>query len=184
MLPWLAGPYIPLPDRPGWSALQSRAVVPRTRTALTADGGVRRLADVTADLADLEVDAQQLVLWLGANGVTVIHDLAVVVGGPLADAVERVSTPTASRGPRSRLPPIWPTAAGPSTPLQSGRGASGSLREAGEGRHRPRRLAHGGGAGRRAATSRAAQSWSPARAFACGAGGPDPGSRGASRGEA
>ena len=90
LLPWLAGPYIPLPDRPGWSALQSRAVVPRTRTALTADGGVRRLADVTADLADLEVDGQQLVLWLGANGATVIHDLAVVVGGPLADAVERV----------------------------------------------------------------------------------------------
>ncbi len=90
LLPWLAGPYIPLPDRPGWSARESRAVVLRTRTALTADGGVRRLADVNADLADLEVDGQQLVLWLRANGAAVIHDLAVVVGGPLADAVERV----------------------------------------------------------------------------------------------
>jgi hypothetical protein len=90
---------MPLPDRPGWSTVESRAVVLQTKTALTADGGIRRLADVNADLADLEVDGQQLVLWLGANGATVIHDLAVVVGGPLADAVERVLE--AHGGPRT-----------------------------------------------------------------------------------
>jgi hypothetical protein len=90
LLPWLAGPYAPVPGRPGWLAVESRPVVLRTTTSLRADGGVRRLTDVRADLADLEMDGHQLVLWLGANGATVIHDLAVRVGGPLADAVERV----------------------------------------------------------------------------------------------
>jgi hypothetical protein len=90
LLAWLAGPYLPVPGCPGWLAIQARMIVPRTMASLRADGGVRRLTDVRADLADLEVDGPQLVRWLQASGATVLHDLAVVVGGPLADAVERV----------------------------------------------------------------------------------------------
>jgi hypothetical protein len=57
---------------------------------LAADGGVRRLSDVQTELADLEVAPDRFVAWLQANGATVVHDLAVLVTGQLADAVERV----------------------------------------------------------------------------------------------
>jgi hypothetical protein len=62
----------------------------RTQGCLEADGGVRRLADVQAELADLDIEAGQLIPWLQANGATVIHDLAVLLTGSLSEAVERV----------------------------------------------------------------------------------------------
>ena len=57
---------------------------------LAWDGGVRRLADVNDELADLGITREQLPAWLAANGATVVHNLAVLVTGPLADAVERI----------------------------------------------------------------------------------------------
>lgn len=90
LLRWLAGPYHPVPKRPGWLAVEPRPVVGRTVDCLATDGGVRRLPDVEAELADLEIAPDQLSAWLGANGSTVLHELAVLVTGSLADAVERV----------------------------------------------------------------------------------------------
>ncbi len=90
LLPWLAGPYCAVPRHAGWLAVEPRRLITSTRDCLAADGGVRRLVDVQAELADLEIEARQLVCWLQANGVTVIHELAVFVGGPLPDAIERV----------------------------------------------------------------------------------------------
>jgi hypothetical protein len=90
LLRWLAGPYHPVPKRPGWLAVDPRQVVGRTVDCLANDGGVRRLPDVEGELADLEIAPDQLSAWLGANGSTVVHELAVLVTGSLADAVERV----------------------------------------------------------------------------------------------
>ena len=90
LLAWLAGPYHPVPQHPGWVAVDPRRVTSRTADCLASDGGVRRLADVEAELADLEIAPAQLLTWLPANGVMVVHDLAVLVSGSLADAVERV----------------------------------------------------------------------------------------------
>ncbi len=90
LLTWLAGPYHPVSKRPGWLAIDPRPVVGRTVGCLGNDGGVRRLGDVVAELADLEIAADQLPAWIAANGSTVVHDLAVLVTGPLPDAVERV----------------------------------------------------------------------------------------------
>jgi hypothetical protein len=90
LLPWLAGPYRAIPHHPGWLAVDPRQLAARTQACAGADGGVRRLADVQAELADLGIEASQLVPWLRANGVTVIHDLVVLLGGPLREAVERV----------------------------------------------------------------------------------------------
>lgn len=87
---WLAGPYLPVARRPGWMGLEPRAAAARTEKVLAADGGVRPLADVRAELADLEVTAELFVAWIGANGAAVVHDLAVLVTGQVADAVERI----------------------------------------------------------------------------------------------
>jgi hypothetical protein len=62
----------------------------RTTSCLGADGGVRRLVDVEAELADVGIRTDQLVPWLLACGGAVVHDLAVLVSGPLAEVVERL----------------------------------------------------------------------------------------------
>jgi hypothetical protein len=90
LLPWLAGPYRAVPRYAGWLAVEPRQLATRTRACLEADGGVRRLADVQAEFADLEIEARQLIHWLRASGATVIHDLTVLLAGPVPDAVERV----------------------------------------------------------------------------------------------
>ena len=90
LLGWLAGPYHLVPQRPGWVAVEPGPLASRTSDCLAWDGGVRRLADVNDELADLGITREQLPAWLAANGATVVHNLAVLVTGPLADAVERI----------------------------------------------------------------------------------------------
>jgi hypothetical protein len=87
LLVWLAGPYRPVPDRPGWLAVDPATIVARSAACLSADGGVRRLADVVAELG---LDAESGGNWLRACGATVIHDLTVLLTGPLASVVERL----------------------------------------------------------------------------------------------
>lgn len=87
---WLAGPYREVPGRPGWLATDARPLVAATSACLDGDGGVRRLTDVAAELADVGVRADQLEGWLAASGAVVVHDVAVRVVGSLADAVERL----------------------------------------------------------------------------------------------
>jgi hypothetical protein len=90
LLLWLAGPYHPVPGHSGWLATHPRLVAPLTSRCLSADGGVRRLVDVEAELAEIDVPANQLVPWLRACAAIVVHDLVVSVAGPVADVVERV----------------------------------------------------------------------------------------------
>ena len=90
LIRWLAGPWSPVTRRPGWVAVEPRKVVAPTIGCLVADGGVRRRADVEAELADSGIRSDQLDAWLAAAGATVVHDLVVSVTGPLSDAVERL----------------------------------------------------------------------------------------------
>lgn len=90
LLRWLAGPYLPVPRRPGWIAVEPRRVAARTAGCLAADGGVRRFVDVESDLEDLGIRPGVLKRWLAALGAPVIHDLVVLVSGPLPEALERI----------------------------------------------------------------------------------------------
>lgn len=84
---WLAGPYEPVPSQPGWLALEARTIVAHTASCLAADGGVRRLVDVEAELG---LSGRHLVSWLQTSGATVVHDVAVSLAGPLPGVVERI----------------------------------------------------------------------------------------------
>ena len=55
LIPWLAGPYLAVPRRPGWIAVEPRETVRRTAACLATDGGVRRLTDVASELAEVGV---------------------------------------------------------------------------------------------------------------------------------
>lgn len=87
---WLAGPYVPVRGHPGWLARDPWSLLARSARAVRADGGVRRLTDVAAELADLQLAAGTLVPWLQEFGGAVVHDLVVATAGALTDAVERV----------------------------------------------------------------------------------------------
>lgn len=87
---WLAGPYAPVRGHLGWLATDPGSVLARSAGAVRTDGGVRPLADVAEELADLGLAPGVLVPWLQELGTTVVHDLVVVTSGALADAVERV----------------------------------------------------------------------------------------------
>ena len=84
---WLAGPYRAIPGLAGWLALEANTIVARTSSCLAADGGVRRLVDVEAEL---EMASARLAPWLHACGAAVIHDVAISLAGSLAGVVERV----------------------------------------------------------------------------------------------
>jgi hypothetical protein len=91
---WLAGPYEDVPGHPGWLAIEAGLLLAKTGRCLSADGGVRRLVDVEAEMADLaelgQVAGDRLEAWLRECGAVVIHDLVVSTAGPLAGVVERV----------------------------------------------------------------------------------------------
>jgi hypothetical protein len=90
LLLWLAGPYSHIAERPGWLALDPVFTVGRTLQSLAGDGGVRHIADLEEELGDLGIHDDQLPGWLTANGAVLVHGLAVLVSGRLADAVERL----------------------------------------------------------------------------------------------
>ena len=91
---WLAGPYDDVPGHPGWLAIEAALLPAKTDRCLSADGGVRRLVDVEAEMADLtelgQLAGDRLEAWLRECGAVVIHDLVVSTAGPLAGVVERV----------------------------------------------------------------------------------------------
>lgn len=87
---WLAGPYHAVPDRPGWLALAPKEVLAHTSGCLGADGGVRRVSDVSTELAEVGIGADWLPQWLQANRAVVVHDVVVSALGQLGDVVERI----------------------------------------------------------------------------------------------
>ncbi len=87
---WLAGPFRSVRGHPGWLARDPVALLGHSARCVRADGGVRRLGDLTGELADLEIATGMLVPWLHAFGAAIVHDLVVATAGPLPDAVERL----------------------------------------------------------------------------------------------
>jgi hypothetical protein len=90
LLAWLAGPYRPVTGRAGWVAVEPKRAVGATAECLAADGGVRRLADVEAELAELGIRPGNLVPWLSSGGAVVVHDLVVSLSGPVGEVAERL----------------------------------------------------------------------------------------------
>jgi len=87
---WLVGPFLPVAHRPGWMATDPRAVTNRTTSALAADGGVREIADLEAELADLGVLIHQVRPWLAACSALAVGETVVSLQGTLGDSCERV----------------------------------------------------------------------------------------------
>ena len=87
---WLAGPYRPVPDHPGWLAVDAKGLTARTTRALAADGGVRRRVEIGAELGEAGVSAKHLDTWLAECGSVAVYDLVVSTAGPLADVLERI----------------------------------------------------------------------------------------------
>lgn len=90
LVSWLAGPYLPVTGQSGWLAKEPAALVGTTRTRLAADGGMRQLEEVKAELADFEIRDDELIPWLNAAGAVVVHGLVVSLAGHQADALERL----------------------------------------------------------------------------------------------
>ena len=87
---WLAGPYRPVPNHPGWLAVDAKGLTARTIRALAADGGVRRRVEIGAELGEAGVSAEHLDAWLAECGSVTVYDLVVSTAGPLADVLERI----------------------------------------------------------------------------------------------
>ncbi|MGH9086974.1 MAG: hypothetical protein ACRDYZ_02525 [Acidimicrobiales bacterium] len=82
---WLAGPYRPVPGHAGWLSNDAGRIAARTAACLLADGGVRRLTDVEAELGFVPPEP-----WLNACTAIGLCDLTVSVRGPLRGALERI----------------------------------------------------------------------------------------------
>ncbi|MGH9164379.1 MAG: hypothetical protein ACRDZW_02555 [Acidimicrobiales bacterium] len=87
---WLAGPYQPLTDHPGWLATDPDGLLAATRRLLGEDGGVRPVEHVVKDMERLGVATDLASAWLGEQPVRVLEGLAVLTTGSPAVVVERV----------------------------------------------------------------------------------------------
>lgn len=94
LLVWLAGPYVAVPDRAGWLATDPARLRAETGRILREDGGVRPVADVTADLEALDVAAPDVARWLEAQPAAVVDGLVVALSGTEADVAERILAAT------------------------------------------------------------------------------------------
>jgi len=89
LLLWLAGPYLPVPGRDGWVALDPAQSVARTTEWLAQDGGVRPAQEVRDELAAEGVRAEHHDAWMAACGAVRVEDMVVYAAGGLATVAER-----------------------------------------------------------------------------------------------
>ena len=90
LLLWLAGPYLPVPGRDGWLALDPVQSVARLTGWLSEDGGVRPAQEVRGELAADGVRAEHHDAWMAAGGAVMVEDMVVYAAGGLATVAERV----------------------------------------------------------------------------------------------
>ena len=89
LLLWLAGPYLPVPGRDGWLALDPAGAVARTTEWLAEDGGVRPAQEIRDELAVEGVRPEHHDAWMAACGGVAVDDMVVHVSGGLATVAER-----------------------------------------------------------------------------------------------
>jgi hypothetical protein len=89
LLLWLAGPYLPVPGRDGWVALDPAQSVARSTEWLTEDGGVRPAQEVRDELAAEGVRVEHHDAWMAACGAVSVEDMVVYAAGGLATVAER-----------------------------------------------------------------------------------------------
>ncbi|MGH9071472.1 MAG: hypothetical protein ACRDX8_10000 [Acidimicrobiales bacterium] len=87
---WLAGPYHPVPDRPGWLAIEPAELLAATQAFVAEDGGVHSLSEAEVELDRLGVGSRWVGEWLRAFGAGVMDGSVVLVTGRLSQAVERI----------------------------------------------------------------------------------------------
>lgn len=86
---WMAGPYLPVPSRPGWYSRQPAELLARTAGLLAAGGGVHDRRTLLDDLAHLGVAPESTEAWLDVQPVRREHDLVVYLVGRPASVAER-----------------------------------------------------------------------------------------------
>ena len=87
---WLAGPYLAVPDRPGWFSPDPTALLTGTRALLAESGGVHDRIALLDDLTRLGVSGAVTEAWLAAQPVAIVDDLVVLSSGRVTTIVERV----------------------------------------------------------------------------------------------
>ena len=90
ILLWLAGPYQPVPGRPGWLGLEPTGLVSRTGAWLSEDGGVRPVAELCAELAAEGMRAEHRGAWLATFPTILVDDVVMRIDGSLSVVLERV----------------------------------------------------------------------------------------------
>lgn len=86
---WLAGPYRPVGDHPGWVATDPVELRTETRRMLNEDGGVRLADQVAKELDILGLKPEMVEHWLGEQPVRRVAELLVASSGSPADVAER-----------------------------------------------------------------------------------------------
>jgi hypothetical protein len=86
---WLAGPYRPVADHPGWIATDPAELRDETRRMLDEDGGVRLADQVAKELDILGVIPELVAHWLGEQPVRRVAELLVATSGSSTDVAER-----------------------------------------------------------------------------------------------
>ena len=89
LLIWVAGPYLPIPDHPGWIAVEPPELVEENRRVLHEDGGVRSVEHLEDDLTALGMSPRLVDAWLERQPVRRVDDLVVALSGSPAQRLER-----------------------------------------------------------------------------------------------
>jgi len=86
---WLAGPYLPVPGHAEWFSPDPAELVSRTQALLEDGGGVHAMTTLRRDLGTLGITDANLDGWLDVQPLRVVHDVAVIMSGTVAQRVQR-----------------------------------------------------------------------------------------------
>lgn len=86
---WRAGPYRPVPERPGWLATEPATLVAETTRLLHEDGGVREAEHVAKELEAFGVAPEYTEAWLAGQPARMLEGLLVATSGAPLDVAER-----------------------------------------------------------------------------------------------
>ncbi|MDQ3384537.1 MAG: hypothetical protein M3503_00765 [Actinomycetota bacterium] len=91
---WLAGPYRPVRDRPGWLATDPAALLAETSRLLHEDGGVREAEHISKELEMIGVAPEHVGAWVADQPARLVDALVVATSGAPLDVAERALSAT------------------------------------------------------------------------------------------